>query len=91
MVSMEHGSAYRTGPWPRDRHNVPPHTMCLTMANVHIICGIEGCEVSWDVKPAAMKKTLEQHRRVAHPGWTPPEKKLGEPYRLDYGGRARQF
>jgi hypothetical protein len=61
------------------------------MANVHVKCGIDGCDAEWDLKPAAMKKTLDEHRKVAHPGWTPPEKKLGEPYRLNYFQRGRQL
>lgn len=61
------------------------------MAEVHITCGIDGCEESWDVKPAAMKKTLEEHRKRVHPGWAPPEAKPMDPYRLDYNRRGRQF
>ncbi len=61
------------------------------MAEIHIICGTDGCEESWDVKPAAMKKTLEAHRRIAHPGWTPPQAKPMDPYRLDFSRRGRQL
>lgn len=61
------------------------------MAKVHITCGIEGCTASWDVNPAAMKKTLEQHRKVAHPGWKAPEPKLGDPYRMNFAQRGRQL
>jgi hypothetical protein len=61
------------------------------MAKVHVTCGVDGCDASWDVNAAAMKKTLADHRRVAHPGWTPPEKKPGEAYRLDYSQRGRQL
>jgi hypothetical protein len=61
------------------------------MADVNITCGIDGCEASWDVKPGAMKKTLEEHRRVAHPGWAPPAAKPMDAYRLDYFRRGRQF
>jgi hypothetical protein len=61
------------------------------MAEIHVICGTDGCEESWDVKPAAMKKTLDAHRRIAHPGWTPPEAKAPDLYRLDFSRRGRQL
>jgi hypothetical protein len=61
------------------------------MANVNITCGIDGCEASWSVKPAAMKKTLEEHRRTTHPGWEPPQAKPMDMYRLDYSRRGRQL
>jgi hypothetical protein len=61
------------------------------MAEIHLICGADGCEESWDVKPAAMKKTLEEHRRLVHPGWTAPETKPMDAYRLDFSRRGRQL
>jgi hypothetical protein len=61
------------------------------MADIHMICGVEGCEQSWDLKPAAMKKTLDDHRRIAHPGWTPPQAKPMDVYRLDFSRRGRQL
>jgi hypothetical protein len=61
------------------------------MADVNVICGIEGCDASWSVKPAAMKKALDEHRRVAHPGWEQPAAKPMDAYRLDYFRRGRQL
>lgn len=61
------------------------------MANVQLTCGIEGCDASWTVAPSKMKKTLQEHRALVHPGWVPPEPKPMTPYRLDYSGRARKF
>ena len=61
------------------------------MATVNITCGIDGCEASWDVKPAAMKKTLEAHRRTDHAGWEPPQAKPMDVYRLDFSRRGRQL
>jgi hypothetical protein len=61
------------------------------MAKVQVTCGIEACDATWSLAPAAMKKTLQEHRERVHPGWLPPEKKAMTPYRLDYSGRGRQF
>jgi len=60
------------------------------MADVNITCGVDGCDASWSVKPATMKKTLADHRKIAHPGWEPPEAKRMDAYRLDYFSRGRQ-
>ena len=61
------------------------------MAKVHVKCGVDGCTAAWDLNAAQIKKTLADHRKVAHPGWTPPEKKLGDPYRLNFPQRGRQL
>lgn len=61
------------------------------MAKVLLTCGIDGCRETWSVAPALMKKTMAEHRRVAHPGWVEPDLKPMTPYRLDYSGRARRF
>lgn len=62
------------------------------MAAVQLKCGIEGCGASWTVASAKqMKKSMDDHRRDAHPDWVDPEPKPMTPYRLDYSGRGRQF
>jgi hypothetical protein len=62
------------------------------MAAVQMRCEIDGCTASWSVSsPAKMKASMEEHRRKFHPGWVQPPPKPMSPYRLDYGGRARQF
>lgn len=62
------------------------------MAAVQLRCEIDGCGESWSVSsPAKMKASMAEHRRKFHPDWVPPERKPMNPYRLDYGGRARQF
>ena len=61
------------------------------MAQVQMTCGIDGCTATWSVAPSQMKKSVEEHRRRFHPGWTPPPPKPMNPYRLDYSRRARQF
>jgi hypothetical protein len=38
-----------------------------------------------------MKKSMDDHRRQAHPDWVKPASKAMTPYRLDYSSRGRQF
>jgi hypothetical protein len=62
------------------------------MAAVQLKCEIDGCGASWSVSsPAKMKASVQEHRQKFHPDWVPPPPKAMVPYRLDYGGRARQF
>jgi hypothetical protein len=62
------------------------------MAAIQLTCDIDGCGTKWSVPSAKhMKKSMDDHRHKYHPGWVPPEPKLGTPYRLDYSGRGRQF
>jgi hypothetical protein len=62
------------------------------MAAVQLKCEIDGCGMSWSVSsPAKMKASVAEHRKSHHPGWTAPERKPMNAYRLDYSNRARQF
>jgi hypothetical protein len=62
------------------------------MAAIQLSCEIDGCTETWSVASARlMKKSMEDHRKRAHPNWTQPEPKPMTPYRLDYSSRARQF
>jgi hypothetical protein len=62
------------------------------MAAVQLTCEIDGCTASWNVASAKlMKKSMDDHRAEAHPGWVKPDARPMTPYRLDYSGRARKF
>jgi hypothetical protein len=62
------------------------------VAAVQLSCEIDGCGASWSVAfPRLMKKSMGEHRQQCHPAWVKPEPKPVTPYRLDYGGRTRQF
>jgi hypothetical protein len=62
------------------------------VAEVQLSCEIDGCTATWSVaSPRLMRKSMGEHRQQCHPGWVRPEPKRMTPYRLDYGGRARQF
>jgi hypothetical protein len=62
------------------------------VAAVQLSCEIDGCNASWSVAaPKLIKKSMDAHRQKCHPGWVKPEPRPMTPYRLDYGGRTRQF
>jgi hypothetical protein len=62
------------------------------MAAIQLKCDIDGCGETWTVASAKqMKKSMDDHRRAAHPDWVKPDAQPMNAYRLDYSGRARQF
>jgi hypothetical protein len=62
------------------------------MAAVQLKCAIDGCDAVWSVaSPKQMKKSMDDHRAKAHPGWVKPDAKPMNAYRLDYSSRARKF
>jgi len=62
------------------------------MAAVQLKCQINGCGATWSVaSPKLMKKSMDDHRKQAHPDWVKPDPTPMSPYRLDYSRRGRQF
>jgi hypothetical protein len=63
------------------------------MAAVQLSCAIDGCDSTWSVASAKhMKKSMDEHRAEAHPGWVKPEPTTAmTAYALQYTSRARQF
>jgi hypothetical protein len=54
------------------------------MAEVQLGCAIDGCAETWTVaSPKLMKKSMDDHRKVFHPGWVKPEPRQATAQRLD--------